>query len=68
MSDTDHDMTAEAFVPADAEITEYGLEVTMQIDFCIERWVCSCGESWDGKNREDAEQHLREVTQEDTSE
>lgn len=58
---TEHEMSAEAFVPLTAEITEYGLEATQQQDLDIRRWVCSCGESWDGNEREKAETHLRSV-------
>lgn len=59
--DTNHEMQAEAHVPLDAEITEYGLEATQQLDMSIQRWICSCGESWDGDERDAAEGHLRSV-------
>jgi len=58
--ETEHDMRAEAFVPLDAEITEYGLEATQQLDMDIRRWVCSCGQSWTDK--EEAERHLQSAT------
>jgi len=58
-SSTEHDMEAEAFVPLDAEMGEYGLEAVQQLDMSIERWVCSCGQSWE--DRASAEDHLRSV-------
>ena len=57
--DTEHEMTAEAFVPLRAELTQHGLEATQQLDMAIKKWVCSCGKSWDESEREEAEEHLR---------
>lgn len=61
VGDDSHEMRAEAMVPIKAEITEFGLEATQQLDLDINRWVCSCGESWDESERGGAEDHLRSV-------
>lgn len=57
----DHNMTAEAFVPLKAELTNKGLEATQQLDLDIKKWVCSCGKKWDYDEKDGATEHLRSV-------
>jgi len=57
--ETEHEITAEAFVPLETELTEHGLEATQQLDMAIQNWVCSCGMSWSKDEKEEAEEHLR---------
>lgn len=58
---TDHNMTAEAVVPLDADLTEQGLEATQPLDLAIRKWVCACGETWGYDETDQAEDHLRSL-------
>jgi|AntDeeMinimDraft_4_1070355.scaffolds.fasta_scaffold03296_8 hypothetical protein len=58
--ETEHTITADAFVPTKVQIRNDTLEPYQQIDFVVKKWKCSCGASWDFDESEAPKEHLRE--------